>query len=149
MKKLLLQAGTFVPKGPSDESSLNPPLLRPSSPSMLDVGCSMFDVHPIARMGACGDNVGVARPRRPTGEKSQESRFKNASAASATHNSSEARLAWPPRSEGKQDKEAAPSSTFDLRPSTFDLRPSTFDLRPSTLFHFDISNEHDRSVVPP
>jgi hypothetical protein len=70
-KPSLLQAGTFVPKGPSDESSMNPPLLRPSSPSMLDVGCSMFDVHPPARYVACGDNVGAARPRRPTGKKSQ------------------------------------------------------------------------------
>jgi len=62
---------------------------------------------------ACGDNVGAARPRRPTGVKSQESRFKNASGASATQNRSEARLAWPQRIEGKQDEEAASSSTFD------------------------------------
>ena len=62
-------AGTFVPKGPSNESSLNPLLLRPSSPSMFDVGCSMFDVHPPARYVACGDHVGAAGPRRPTSVK--------------------------------------------------------------------------------
>jgi hypothetical protein len=43
------------------------------------------------------------------------SRIKNASGASATRNRSEARLAWPQRSEGKQDEEDASSSTFDLR----------------------------------
>jgi hypothetical protein len=71
---------------------------------------------------ACGDNVGAARPRRPTGVKSQESRFKNASGASATQKRSEARLAWPQRIEGKQDVEAASSSSSTLRPSTLFTR---------------------------
>jgi hypothetical protein len=73
----------------------------------------------LTRMGACGDGVGAARPRRPTGAKLGARRSKDGL---------------------DQDDPATVKQPHALRLST---------LRLSSLFLFIVAEEHDKSVVPP
>ena len=59
----------------------------------------MFDVHPPARYVACGDGVGAAEPRRPTGVKLGAGRSKDGL----------------DQDDPATIEEAASSSTLDLR----------------------------------
>ena len=74
--------------------------------------------HP-ARMGACSDGFGAARPRRPTGAKLGARRSKDGL---------------------DQDDPATVKQPHAIRLST---------LRLSSLFLFIVAEEHDKSVVPP